>query len=310
MAAQKRHPFAGTVASAPIVAPVAPQRLPALEVPAYVPPPVAPAVAPTATIGGGDKFEAFDVQIDVPPLKEIPVAQTERPWRCIDVYAGTTSGWAAQVSPANEWVTISIYAVVRGVPVLVSVGRILNNLQFTIPKRIASARVPLAEQYYVTAHSSTNLISARLLVIATDQPGDPHDADDFPGTFEWFRTTSPAIEINSGYNISNPLNSPRFKGLELLIVTAMNVNAAVRYLQFHDALDAGGNIPAGGTARLSIPLQQYESIRLGPDFVRNTIMTKGAGLVRLPCIAIAPSSAAFTYTAVPAAEVLMGILYR
>lgn len=288
-------------------------------VPVYVPPsvPVAPQPPPVLD-GAGGKLEVYDRTLDLPVSTEVNVASTGQPWRAIDVYVQvTTPGWAS-VTPPNQWITISIYALVRGTATLVSVGRYTNvgvssAITQLVARRVATARAPLAEGYLVTAHVGGTValtaVQARIQVIATNEPGESDDDEKLLGTFPYRASGGAAAGLvwqgvdGVGWNAAQ-----RFQGLELLAFGGFNTNAAVRYLQVHVGGIAAGVVPPGNGAAWSMPLVQNQSRWFGPDEVRNIIGVSTAG--RLLNVALVGSTSPMSYVAPAAGDVYVQGLVR
>lgn len=233
-------------AGLPLVAPYEPPIL------AKAPPP-----PPVVADGVGDGYESA---MRTYPAEAIPIApnagtvplsvyQTKKRWRAIDVYVASDYQGAA----ATDFLTVAVYAIVRGVRTLVASGRMrpvlgLPTASAPGPKRVCAVRVQSQVfEVVVQCSSAPNAAgqSVTIGVVATDEANGDEAEDEESGVI------SASIALSAAASIAPSAFTNRDFPYVPVALHAMTTAAAVRYLQFA-ALAAGATLAsfrleAGGT---------------------------------------------------------------
>lgn len=177
--------------------------------------------------GSGAAYESGSAVVMLPNQAEALAYVTKQPWRGLDVYLDTT---ATTFNSNTSFVSVGIYAVVRGIRTLVATGRFraLGPL-IGAPARVASVRLPMAERFEVTiaydeTPTATN-IPVTVVAMASDEalplPGD------YDGVIPMHRTK----QMQPGPSLGMASILP----LQLVGVHA-TATVAARWLQVHNVL--------------------------------------------------------------------------
>lgn len=254
-----------------------------IHVPSYAyNPPLPPAPqAPPGNVDGADASgESYLRQVPLPADTEVSVVRMVKAWRALDVYCS-----ARMTGAGGTFITISVYAIVRGVRVLVGVGRYLRANTST-PLRVCAIRNAAAERFEITAHYNDLTPPENVSIAAY-------------GTNEAFDDEDDAVAIGTqGIDQSPGLSFGGFNGVQLLVLSAVNTNAAVRFVQVHAKfLPIAGDVPL-----LSFAVPSNTSIYFG---WRDLL-----ALGRVDDLAVVMSTTGPTFTAAAGADFLITALVK
>jgi len=240
-----------------------PPPVPELEAAVVLAKPGPPLTARHAPVVPSEPYES-DVQhlllADIPVVSLAgPLFITSRRWRGIDVYVDTSFG-----PDGPQFVTVQLFANMRGFRVLVASGRTRSTL-VAGPIRICSSRV-LADSFEVvvsqTAIPADPTLSITIGYVATDQAEDMDPVDVFEGAI----TPNPSGALDTFVGGLSSLSLPVAKLTTLVAIAGVNTLAVNRFLLvfYRTVAPVAGNLP-----NLSYLIPPFGSI-----FVDNPILRK------------------------------------
>lgn len=289
-------------------------RVPKLPIPSVVVPASTPAPSADQVVGaaveavaaGGEPYEVGQANVQMPQGiagSFQSAGSTSQLWHGIDVYVDLSSYFVTGGAVGNAFVTCAVYAISKGVRVLVGTGR-SRAIGALAPVHIAAVRVPIAERFevFVGCDSVTGLLTPgsgqpqpSINVVFIAASGAPNYADDSSvGVIPLINQaqilpimTSAAVQAA----VASALASFNFVGLN-----AISTVATPRYVQLFDAAVQGPGAGAPPKAMWGLPAAG--STIYGSD----TKLMHALGRMANPLIAI--STTAALYTAAAAGDVV------
>ncbi len=231
--------------------PVAP---PAIYEPEYTPP-----VAPAPNVPDGEigvDSESTLVSVNLPDSSTVPVYATQRRWRALDVYVDTVAATIGAIATLS----VGVFAIVRGMRVLVASGRTRAGAGSTNqrPMRICSVRSAVAERFEVVLEyddipaSSSEEVS--FAVIATDEALPDDDSSD--------GVVPLSVISNNLQTLATQSLSAQSSFRYQLVGLSATALVASRWLHVHDKLSGS---PAGLAPVYSFGLPSVGSTVFGTE---------------------------------------------